>query len=480
VTGEGARLKRLGLGMICAALLTLGIGVATAQAAPSDPLTVFIPFREPPSKPTEPPPPPKPPPTGYLSGPCGLAIDANGRIYVSDYYHDVIDVYSSALNTFEPWKSYLGQVGSVDPLDGPCGLAIAPAGDLYVNDYHHAVLRFGSFPAFGGGVPIAGPEPEGAYPTGVAYGSTQPWVYVDQRTYVGVYEPSGAPVLNGEGHPLRIGEGSLLDGYGIAVAGERIYVPDAGANRVKVYEPSVDVDTPVATFGGPGPGFSSLRDTAIVVDQGGGKIYVVDNLQPQLTEKPEAQVDVFSTAGSYLGRLKYNIVDAEPPGLAVGNGGQVYVTSGNTTHAGFYVYGPNAETSFGLPATFSLSVETDGGGTGSVSNSLAPAADCVGSCIEAMRAGAEVTLTATPEPGSTFAGWSGGDCFGIGACTVRMDEAMSVTARFEAPGAQAEPAATPTASPPGTAAAAPKKRHVRRAKRHHRRHRAHHVRRAQR
>jgi vibriolysin len=40
-----------------------------------------------------------------------------------------------------------------------------------------------------------------------------------------------------------------------------------------------------------------------------------------------------------------------------------------------------------------------------------------------------VALTATPDPGSLFAGWSG-DCSGTGSCQVTMSQARSVTATF--------------------------------------------------
>jgi len=41
-----------------------------------------------------------------------------------------------------------------------------------------------------------------------------------------------------------------------------------------------------------------------------------------------------------------------------------------------------------------------------------------------------VTLTATPDPGSIFGGWSGGGCLGTGTCSVTMNAATSVTATF--------------------------------------------------
>ncbi len=50
-------------------------------------------------------------------------------------------------------------------------------------------------------------------------------------------------------------------------------------------------------------------------------------------------------------------------------------------------------------------------------------------CLAAFPSGTSVTLTATPEPGFTFSGWTG-DCSGIGTCTLSMNKAYSATAIF--------------------------------------------------
>ena len=59
--------------------------------------------------------------------------------------------------------------------------------------------------------------------------------------------------------------------------------------------------------------------------------------------------------------------------------------------------------------------------------------DCGTDCSETFAQGRSVTLTATAEAGSRFAGW-GGACSGLGACTVTMSQNQAVSALFETAG----------------------------------------------
>jgi hypothetical protein len=78
----------------------------------------------------------------------------------------------------------------------------------------------------------------------------------------------------------------------------------------------------------------------------------------------------------------------------------------------------------------SLTVQLSGEGTGRVVS--APAGvDCGADCSEAFAAGTSVTLSATPLDGSSFGGWSGGGCSGTAACTVTLNAATTVSARFD-------------------------------------------------
>jgi len=82
------------------------------------------------------------------------------------------------------------------------------------------------------------------------------------------------------------------------------------------------------------------------------------------------------------------------------------------------------------PATVvALTLTVSGSGSGTVTSSPA-GLSCGASCSVSFATGTSVALTATATAGSVFAGWSGA-CTGSGPCTVVMDQARAVTARFD-------------------------------------------------
>jgi len=83
---------------------------------------------------------------------------------------------------------------------------------------------------------------------------------------------------------------------------------------------------------------------------------------------------------------------------------------------------------FTSSTTFGLTVSVAGAGTGTVTSTPAGLA-CGTVCSATFSSGTSVTLAAAPGAGSAFAGWSGA-CSGAGPCTVLIDQARAVTARF--------------------------------------------------
>jgi hypothetical protein len=263
-----------------------------------------------------------PPPEGDIEGACGLAV--SGSLYVSDYYHRVVDLFDLG-GTYQGQFALGGEnpVFGVNSLDAVCGLAFDSSGRLYANEFHEAVLRL---------KPTVATIDEGES-TGVAVDGAGN-LYVNDRTYVAKYE---APVEAGDAPVAKIGLGTLEDGYGLAVFGGKVYVPDAASDTVKVYESS---GKPPELKGTIAHGFTSLADAAVAVDPTNGHLLVVDNSQPGF-EHPKSAIYEFDSTGAFLSKLPGAPVFGEPSGVAVDAGtGDLYVTTGNSEQANVFKYGP--------------------------------------------------------------------------------------------------------------------------------------------
>jgi hypothetical protein len=79
---------------------------------------------------------------------------------------------------------------------------------------------------------------------------------------------------------------------------------------------------------------------------------------------------------------------------------------------------------------YTLSVVSSGDGAGSIT-SAPPGIDCGVDCSETYVSMTPVTLTATPEEGSAFTGWSEASCPGTAPCVVTMTEDRTITATFK-------------------------------------------------
>jgi hypothetical protein len=83
-----------------------------------------------------------------------------------------------------------------------------------------------------------------------------------------------------------------------------------------------------------------------------------------------------------------------------------------------------------IPAVpdYSLTLNKTGSGTGTITGTEI---DCGTTCSGSYPRGTVIELTADPDAGSSFAGWSGGGCEGTAPCRVVLDAATTVTARFD-------------------------------------------------
>lgn len=81
-----------------------------------------------------------------------------------------------------------------------------------------------------------------------------------------------------------------------------------------------------------------------------------------------------------------------------------------------------------IVSMYQVSVAKAGNGSGTVTSNTG-AINCGGICQATLSSGTQITLTATPASGSTFAGWNG-DCSGTGPCSLTMDSSKTVIATF--------------------------------------------------
>lgn len=286
---------------------------------------------------------------GQIEGACGLAIrSATHELFVSDYYHRAVHSYTVS-GTYQGSDFLAGGnpppvLEPINELNAVCSLAVDGAGNLYANEFHQRVL---SLP----GEEVIDPGPS----TGVAV-DDEGNVYVNDRTYVAVYD---APVEPGEAPVSKIGVDNLVNAFGVAVDSQsgRVYVPDAGDETVKIFDPGGDPAVPVGTLEEPPEGgFHSLVNASLVVDEsaseGKGHVLIVDNLKPRV-EFPEAAIYEFAADGTYLDRLQIRTVGppgeereegpifGDPSGIAVdAETGDLFVTTGNSANANAVKYGP--------------------------------------------------------------------------------------------------------------------------------------------
>jgi Divergent InlB B-repeat domain len=353
---------------------------------------------------------------------CGLAFGPGG-LYVSDY----------GANAIEGPTTITGEA----PQGGPCKIAFDPAGDLYVNNWHRDVVRYEAGVLTTGAYEVIDPEPADAAeaPTGLAVDPVSGDLYVAHRTFISRY---AAPVHAGEA-PTTIGMNAGAAYYGIAYSNfpatlGRLYVPDAATHTVEVFDPATSTTTPVEEVtgeAGPQGGFHDLLDSEALVDNESsspsyGHFYVLDRIgREPVTGTPEGVLDEFNGEGEYRGQIK-GFTDAGPSGIAIeAVTDNVLLTSGGAEGSAVYKYGPAA------PAR-KLTVAKVGTGGGAVRSQPAGIA-CGSACAAEYTEGEKVELFAAPDAHSVFKGWSGGGCTGAGSCTLLMSAATEVQTEFEEP-----------------------------------------------
>jgi DNA-binding beta-propeller fold protein YncE len=197
-------------------------------------------------------------------------------VFVSDRLRQDIDVYS-------PTGKYLRSIrpaGRLGKGAQPLGLAFGPEGDLYMTDVggpkrDHRVLVLGG----ANGEPLRRIGSSGMFwfPNGLALDSKGDLYVADSNDgRLEIFNPAGKPAASIE---RGVGEGDLGLPRGVAVDGNRLFVVDTMAQVVKVYRlPGSVTEVPayIGSFGGEGLGDGQFQYPNGIAVGRGGQIYVTD------------------------------------------------------------------------------------------------------------------------------------------------------------------------------------------------------------
>jgi sugar lactone lactonase YvrE len=286
-----------------------------------------------------------------FNGPAGLALDAAGNLYVTDYDNDTIRLLTPATpggTTGWTAKTIAGtalQSGHGDGalgaalFDGPSGLAVDGAGNVYVADTRNNTIRLLT-PAVPGGTTtwtvstIAGTAGQFGYadgalgiatfwnPLGVALDSRGRLYVADSGTSIVrlLMPPTGgattwtvSTIAGSATAPPGSADGPGTDGaafdnpYGTAVdAAGNVYVADAGGNTIRLLTPPAGSSTSwtVSTIAGSAlhPGSadgprstSEFTEPGLLAVDAAGNLFVADTGNGSVRLLKPATVDGATT-----------------------------------------------------------------------------------------------------------------------------------------------------------------------------------------
>jgi subtilisin family serine protease len=180
-------------------------------------------------------------------------------------------------------------------------------------------------------------------------------------------------------------------------------------------------------FGEVAVGGTSAGETFTVTDSGGASI-TLGSVSISGTNAAEFAIAADNCSGQTLassGTCTVNVTfspltqaDGKSASLLIPQVGSSAVTSASLSGTG------------GLKHQLTINKNTAGtSGTGVVTSSPG-GIDCGSLCSARFFDASTVALTAVPDPGSFFSGWSGGGCSGSGACNVTLSTDTTVSATF--------------------------------------------------
>jgi YVTN family beta-propeller protein len=343
--------------------------------------------------------------------PYGVAVSPDGsKVYVANSSSGTVSVISTANNTV---------VDTITVGAEPEGVAITPdGGTVYVAN------NSGTVSAIATANNAVTPITVGICPYGLAVGPDGSKVYVANGcdNTVSVIATASNTVI---GSPIPVG--NQPQGVAVTPDGSEVYVANSSSSNVSVIATASNTVTRTIAVGS-GPfalGNFIGPPTLTVAEAGSGS--------GQVSSSP-ANINCSASSNACAAMFPDGTQVTLTASAAAGSTFASW-SGGGCSGAGTCVITPSANTT--VTATFNppvtLTVAETGTGAGQVTSSPL-GINCSASsnqCAAPFALGTPVTLTASASKGSSFTGWSGGGCGGIGTCVVTMSAAQSVTASFK-------------------------------------------------
>ncbi len=260
---------------------------------------------------------------GQLNVPAGLAVDAEGNLWVADKENNRIEKFGQK-------GEYLMQFGTKGigngQLNSPSDIAIAPNGHLWVTDTGND--RVQQFTAAGVYVSKTGTSGIAAgqfmEPLGIAFTGSSFWVSDASHDRIEQFNAMGTFVREVHGVLGGSGPGEFNHPTGLASGREgELWVADTGNNRLEQFTSGGSF---VSAIGSLGSGQGALNAPYDISVKPSGTLWVVDksNSRVEQLSRSGEYLSQFGLPGSGAGQFK------EAQGIAVGLGGSEYVSdSGN-------------------------------------------------------------------------------------------------------------------------------------------------------
>jgi DNA-binding beta-propeller fold protein YncE len=261
-----------------------------------------------------------PPPVAQLANPMGIAVSADAqRVYVTDLPQARVFIFNLADKTLTYWGS------EETKLTGPLGIALDADENVHVVDTYQNVVRV--FDRQGKALRAFG-HPSIQRITHIAIDQKRGRVYVSDTChqhlpdhFVKVFDLQGQFIKNiGKGKGLE--EGYLLFPTYLTVSDEGdLYVADTMAARVQVFDP--EAGNVLRTYGERGNRFGQFERPKGVALDTFGNLYVADSSW--------ANVQIFNKKGQVLlffgGRGRYPGLLYNPSAIAIDKNNRIYVAN---------------------------------------------------------------------------------------------------------------------------------------------------------